>query len=66
MRSLLHRALAALAVATHAAPAPAPTSALASLVAHWSIPRINEPGNLLGFTAAALAYAHFDQTGRRP
>lgn len=22
---------------------------------HWSIPRINEPGNLLGFTAAALA-----------
>lgn len=25
------------------------------LAAHWSIPRINEPGNLLGFTAAALA-----------
>lgn len=24
---------------------------------HWSIPRINEPGNLLGFTAAALAAA---------
>ena len=25
------------------------------LEANWSIPRINEPGNLLGFTAAALA-----------
>jgi hypothetical protein len=25
------------------------------LVEHWSIPRLNEPGNLLGFTAAALA-----------
>jgi hypothetical protein len=25
------------------------------LATHWSIPRINEPGNLLGFTAAALA-----------
>lgn len=25
------------------------------LESHWSIPRINEPGNLLGFTAAALA-----------
>ncbi len=25
------------------------------LETHWTIPRINEPGNLLGFTAAALA-----------
>lgn len=24
---------------------------------HWTIPRLNEPGNLLGFTAAALAAA---------